>query len=252
MTAAAYDRAMMSTTGTAKSQQVYDYLRTNRDQLRTRLGNRLPSEEDLSRMLESDRFSVRRALRRLVDDGLLFAVRNRGYFFQLDSVEVAVDRRTSYHAMCRTTQVQPKVALLEMAAEFAPPAARAALGLEPGAMVWNLLFLRHRDRLPFCLTRSWLPRELTPGLIHHFRDSDSLYRVLEEQYGILTDRRKTVCSAVNAGRNEARLLELPVSSALLKACSTVADQRGRGVEYCESLYRGDIVSLAFDVAGSAE
>jgi DNA-binding GntR family transcriptional regulator len=73
---------------------------------------------------------------------------------------------------------------------------------------------------------------------------------LATEYGIEPRRVRTVCSAVNAGREDARHLDLPLSFALLRACSTAVDQAGRGIEYCDTLYRGDITSLSFDLEGA--
>ena len=235
-----------------KSQQVYEYIRTNRERLKQTIGNHLPTEEQLSRTLLTDRFSLRRALRRLVEDGLLHSVRNRGYYFDLDSIRVPVARDTSYHKFCDDNQLPPRVEVLEISVEYASPELQSELAVGSQEMVWNILFLRHRGELPFCLTRSWLPRSRTPGLIHHLKNIGSLYKILSSVYGIVPARRRTVCSAVNAGKDEARHLELPISFALLKASSSATDSVGQVIEYCESLYRGDIISLSFNLEGEPQ
>lgn len=228
---------------------VYEYIKRNRDALRLEYGNRLPTEEELSRVLETDRFSVRRALRKLVENGLLHSVRNRGYYFDLGCDQLPVTAGAHYHDYCRVKGIRPRAEIVDLS--ICLPSGRAAeeLGLPPNEEVWSITFLRYREALRFSLTRSLLPKARTPGLIGHIRKERSLYSTLRSKYGIEPRRVRTVCSAVNAGIEEARLLNLPLSSALLRAESTAVDQAGVPIEYCETVFRGDVVRLSFDVSG---
>lgn len=232
--------------GQGSSRAVYEYIKTKRDALEKEFGNRLPTEEELSALLGTDRFSVRRALRKLVENGLLHSVRNRGYFFELECDQVPVGGESNYHRFCEAKRLPPRAEIVDLSVDTPRGAIAEALALAPREEAWNILFLRYRDSLRFSLTRSWIPRKRTPGLIAHIRKDRSLYRTLAGVYGIQATRVRTVCSAVNAATEEARLLDLPLSSALLKSASTAVDQEGAPIEYCETLFRGDVVKLEFN------
>lgn len=237
-------------TGTGGS--AYDYIKSKRDFLKHRYGNRLPTEEELSALIGIDRHTVRRALRKLVVDGYLFSIRNRGYFHELACDQVPVESLSTYHRYCEANHLEPRMEILGLSIDAGWGTPAKELGLLKHEEVWNILFLRYRDQLPFSLTRSWLPRAHTPGLMALVRESRSLHHTLRKNYGINAARIKTVCSAVNAPAEESRWLGLPQGSALLKSASTAVDQDGRPIEYCETLFRGDVVKLEFRFSRSAE
>lgn len=231
--------------GKGPTKNIYDQIKARLPAMRREFGDRLPTEERLAEIMQTDRFSIRRALRKLVDDGKIHSIRSRGYFFELDRDEVQVCPATSYHTYCETKGIEPRAEIIDISICAVDERTAAELRLPAGAETWSISFLRYRDTLPFSLTRSMLPRARTPGLIGHLKEARSLYRSLSTFYGIQPRRIRTVCSAVNAGIEEARLLDVPLSSALLKAESTAVDQAGEPIEYCVTLFRGDVVRLGF-------
>jgi GntR family transcriptional regulator len=237
--------------GRSATKKVYDHIRNNREAIRREYGNRLPTEERLAEVLETDRFSVRRALRKLVEDGELHSVRNRGYYLELVRDELEICPATSYHAYCETKGIAPRAEVVDLSICASDVRAAEELRLPPGSEIWNIVFLRYRETLPFSLTRSILPKARTPLLIGHIKETHSLYRSLSDFYDIVPRRIRTVCSAVNAGIEDARLLDVPLSSALLKAESTAVDQNGEPIEYCVTLFRGDVVRLGFALSGES-
>ncbi|MCX7655604.1 MAG: GntR family transcriptional regulator [Treponemataceae bacterium] len=230
------------------TKRVYEYIKNHKLQLKERFGNRLPSEEEISELVQANRFSVRRALRKLVEEGILHSVRNKGYYFDLEVDQMRVTRHTSYHQYCKLKGIRPRVEIIDFSLCLPDEEVQKALALDAPQELWSFVFLRYRESLKVSLTRSLIPRVRTPGLYNHLRKEMSLYRVLEKAYGIYPRRIRTVCSAVNASIEEARLLNVPLSSALLKAESIAVDQRGIPIEVCQTLFRGDVLQLIFDVS----
>jgi len=228
---------------------VYNLVCDQRSVLQDLYGERLPSEQEFAEYAGCDRFTARRALSKLVEAGILHKVRNKGYFFELPKTEVKVSGSTSYHQFCKINNLEPRIEIIDRDVQSAGPEIAGFLGTESQTQVWNLLFLRYVGAIPFSLTRSWVGYERMPGLMGHLLAGKSLHKTFSDHYGIQPRRRSTTCSAHHASRAEAKLLDLPLSFALLKACSLVLDQHGTSIEYCETLYRGDMVSLTFNVAG---
>ena len=208
----------------------------------------VPTETDLARQLEVDRFAVRRALRRLVGEGKLQYIRHHGYRFPKEQLLVHLNSQTSYSTFCREAQVPPRAEILAVSHEYANPTVAQALDCSPDTLVWHIWFRRHSEDIPQCLTHSYLPYSRTQGLLGHLRKDLSLYRTLKTHYGIHPRRVSSRIKALIAGSEEAKLLDIALAAPLLEVCSWVHDQEGHPIEYCETHYRADNIQLTVDLS----
>ncbi|WP_425427169.1 UTRA domain-containing protein [Bacillus oleivorans] len=65
------------------------------------------------------------------------------------------------------------------------------------------------------------------------------YRFIEQELNINLHEAKQIVSAVNASRDEARTLNIPIGDALLYTESLSLSTIGEPVEYLQSVYRSD-------------
>jgi len=208
----------------------------------------IPTESELSRQLEVDRFAIRRALQRLVGEGRLQYIRHHGYRFPKEQLEVRLDSQTSYTAFCRQAHVPPRAEILAVSHEYPTPVVAEALECTIDDLVWHIWFRRYSNDIPHCLTHSYLPYDRTHGLLGHLRKEPSLYRTLSTHYGIQPRRVSSRIRALTAGNDEAKLLDIALAAALLEVCSWVHDQDGKPIEYCETHYRADSILLTIDIS----
>jgi GntR family transcriptional regulator len=225
---------------------VYDYLKSHWTELETRYGEGFTSETDLARTLGVDRFAARRALRRLVSEGRIFHVRQQGYRFRQKHFEVNLTAQTSYSRFCSTENVHPKVEIVSICHEHPRPEIAKILHLAPDEIVWHIHFHRFTGDVPFCLTHSWIPHSRTKGLLGHLRTQTSLYKTLATHYHIHPRRSESRIQAVSADRDEAKLLDTALAYPLLQVNSLALCQNAIPIEYCETKYRSDLVSLSLD------
>ena len=119
------------------------------------------------------------------------------------------------------------------------PTLAAALHLKPGAPVLVLARLRLADGLPLAIETATLPRALCPNLFDHDFAVESLYQVLQADYGIeLTQADQTIEAALVSQR-EADLLELTLPAAVLRIQRLTLGRAGQPVEFVHSTYRSD-------------
>ena len=198
----------------------------------------LPSERDLAALAEVSRVTVRKAVAELVEDGLLEQRRGAGTFVRSARLrlEHSLSSLLSFTEYMRQRGKTSTSRILRCGI-FAPtPDEQIGLGLTGGAQVARLDRLRSADGQVMALEISSLPADLLP---QPEAVETSLYDILAAN-GAAPSRAVQRISAVNLTAADARLLNLPEGTAVLRIDRTAYLPSGRPVEYTRGLYRSDI------------
>jgi DNA-binding GntR family transcriptional regulator len=200
------------------------------------VGSRLSNEVDLAEAYGLSRPTVRQAIARLVDQGLL--VRKRGVGTQVVGNSGQVRRSlelTSLYDDLAAAHRKPQTDVLRFGIVAASAEVAAALQCGAGDRVLGLERLRHADGEPLALLRNWLP----PGTL----DTDpsalathGLYELLRAEGVRLKVAHQTI-SAQPATPEQARLLSEEPGCPLLATTRLTYDDHGRAVEYGSHLFR---------------
>lgn len=218
------------------------------DELRSRGESKLPSEAELCRQLEIDRYQLHRLLQTLSRDGILYQVRSKGWFLQTDKIDIPVARHNSYTAnMLR----QNKVPRSEVLGLDQVQAGEGDFWADPMAWLWVLDFRRYNGPVAFSLARVQIPVALTPGLGRRVGKDLSLYKILGDSYGIRPERQRTWCEAVAADTIVADALGVPVGAPLLKITHQ-AHWAGLPFEHTVNYLRADSCRVRIDLAAVSE
>ncbi len=202
----------------------------------------LPSERDLANTLGVSRITVRRAVRALVDDGLLTQQQGAGTFVSSQLVQ-PLSALTSFTEDMSARGMVPGAQWLDRSISAATPDEVAALDLHQGAQVTRLYRLRTANERPLCVEHTALPSAYLP-------DPDSvdvsLYELLSER-GFRPVRARQTLRAELLNIEQARLLTVPTGSPCLhiERLSFLAD--GTPIEFVSSYYRGDSYSFAVEL-----
>lgn len=194
----------------------------------------LPAERDFAAGLGVSRVTVRKALRQLVDEGLLVQQRGAGTFVA-SRVEQPLSSLTGFTEDMSTRGLTPTVAWLDRSVGTAMPEEALALNLSPGGRVSRLYRIRLANDRPMCIEQASLPNHVLPDptLVE-----GSLYAQLERS-GSRPVRALQRLRAQLLEIEHARLLKVEPGSPCLyiERRSFLAD--GRPVEFVRSHYRGD-------------
>ena len=129
--------------------------------------------------------------------------------------------------------------------QLATPAVRRALALADGASVHVFHRLRSVDDVPFALETTYLPVDLTPGILDE-PDDGSLWAVLRSRYGIDLARSTAVLESIVLDDATSVQLGVRAGSAGTLLTRRTEDAAGRCVEYARDVYRAD--RAAFEVS----
>ncbi|HET6552924.1 MAG TPA: GntR family transcriptional regulator [Dyella sp.] len=205
-------------------------------------GQALPSERDLSRLLQLSRVTVRKAIAGLVEEGLLNQRHGAGTFVA-ERIIKPMSRLTSFTEDLRARGLNPRSEFFERSIGEVTPEESMALNLSPGVLVARLYRVRYAKEEPLAIERSVVPASILPDptIVH-----DSLYQILET-LGARPRRALQRLRAVSLGAQQARLLHVPAGSAGLNIERRSFLEDGRVVEFTTSWYRGDIYDFVAEL-----
>lgn len=203
-------------------------------------GTGLPPERVLCERYGVSRMTLRQAMGVLQREGLIECQRGRGTFVSVRRLQKQQQALRSFTEEIRARGAVPSTKVLSFRREEPTPPAREFFSMPEEGRVYLIERLRFIDQVPMALESVQLPCSLCPDLEHCDLVHDSLYRILEEDYGLkLADCQEEI-SAVQPSRAQKRLLQAPSSTAILLVCRRTRTAGEVPVEFAITAYRGDL------------
>ncbi|MCJ7676476.1 MAG: GntR family transcriptional regulator [Anaerolineales bacterium] len=221
--------------------QVKDAIRAHIAGGELKPGDRLPGEVAWGEQLGISRMTIHRALRELVNEGLLIRQRARGTF-------VAVPRRDKVMVEGPLFSLTEELTrdglafsnrILAQAVIAAAPDIAADLRLPAGAPVVRLLSLRTVGRQSFALEEMRYPFDRFPAMATLDLNNRSTYATLEAEYNAHPDQAVDHITAGTATAAEARLLGLKPGRPVLRVRRVSYDASGQPVESTVATFLAD-------------
>ncbi len=206
-----------------------------------RPGDRLDNELDLTERLGVSRPTVRQAVQRLVEQGLVVRRRGVGTMVQSPRILRSVALTSLYDDLLASHR-RPETTVLAAAELEADAATAGFLGLQPGARVLSVERLRLADGTPLAIMHNCLPAGLLNGRPEDVLEKAGLYHLLRSQ-GVQLHAGEQVIGARQATAHEAKLLQAPRGATVLTMRRTTSDPAGKPVEYATHAYLADRYSF---------
>ena len=205
------------------------------------IGDRLPSEVELSRMCRVNRNTVRQAIAELNAAGVVKKEKGKGTFVS-SSTPLALthkfDRITSFGEDLNHAGIREKTKLLKKTLEEPKEYVARTLFVGKDSRVFTIRRLRTGDGVPFIYEESYLPQDMFQGIL----DMDltgSMYKIFSERFGMVLARSEQSIRAVNLKGKIARILQVPENSAGIFMVSVTYNEKNIPLEVLFSYYRGD-------------
>lgn len=210
-------------------------------------GTKLPAESQLSAQFGINRFAVRKAFQKLIADGLVITMRNRGYYVLPNEINVRIRKNSNYTQSMLDKKMTPKVKVLGIKTANPDEEQKKLFQLPDSGMLWELHILRYYKNIPYVISKSYIPYDRFLKFGFEFEKHLSIFKVFGEIYGVKASRKSSVCTATKSDKKESRLLSVFEHSPLLKVSSVNVDQDNRPIEQCISSYRSDMVRLSINL-----
>lgn len=204
----------------------------------------LPSYRELCALTGASRITVRRAVRDLCAEGLLYTVPGKGTYVAgpAQEFEVAPFVGMTDDFAQRNQTITSK--WLERTLVVASAQLSALLDVAVGGEVVKLARLRSCNGMPVALQTVYLPRQICPDILERELAGGSLYRTLREVYRIRLVSARTTIHARLARPEECQLLQVKSPAPLLCTRQLTFSDAGRPVEWAVSAFRADRYELS--------
>ncbi len=199
----------------------------------------LPPELEICREYHVGRQTVRQAIARLVDEGLLERFAGRGTFVRTipNPIQFFLDR--SFSQQMREMGRIPKSRVLRCELSKVELDGSSILADKIGSPCLVLERIRLGDDEPICHQTSIVLVESCQGIDKIDFSTQSLYEVLTSYYNLVINQIDHVVRAVAADSLRSQLLEVTIGIPLLYVGTTTYLDDGEVIEHSDSYYRAD-------------
>ncbi|KRK43039.1 GntR family transcriptional regulator [Companilactobacillus crustorum] len=218
--------------------QIHNEIRKEIESGKWAVGERIPSERQLSQDFDVSRMTLRQAIQTLVDEGILQRQVGSGTYVASSKVQEKMSGTTSFTEITESQGKKPSSKTVSYHVADPSISELEKLKLKDGDQVLRMERIRYADQQPICFEVATIPIEIVSSL--NKKDiTSSLYKALEDKAGLkLGDAMQTV-SAILASEKIANYLNVKRGSAVLRVRQITTLDDNRPFEYVRSQYAGD-------------
>lgn len=201
-------------------------------------GSKIPSEHEMMEVFGVARGTVRKALKSLVDEGLLVQVRGSGTYVAEPGIShPAGVRPLSFADSLREQGKEFETQVLEQSISPASVEVATELGIEEGVEAMFMRRVRTVDGEPIMCQESWLNLRECPGLLDIDYTKESLFNAVQQCSGRKIKISHMRYSARTAGIEYGELLGCSESAALLLLEQNICLEDGVCIEWTYTWFK---------------
>lgn len=173
--------------------------------------DRLPSERFLSEKFGIQRLTLRTALQRLKDQGILNVRKNSGYYIADSRITIELGKPKSHFDSC-SEQTQYTLPLNLFKTEFDPSTQHKFPFSDPTG--YCLIGLQTSHQIPYGVITTFIPAQCIPGMTLRDIQEKELFALYEQNNQKITHAKEQI-SSCTASEVESFLLGAPADSSLV-------------------------------------
>jgi len=210
------------------------------DKNKYKIGDRLPSENELAKILRVSRVTFREAIRQLREDGFLYSRRGSGTYVSGNLKQIAgtLDENNGLSRMITDAGFRPGVAKYETELIHAPQWLADRLQVKKGCGIVLLKRIRTADEKPVVFSLDHLSPRVATIFLSLNEKIVSLFEMIERS-GITLGNSFAELSPENCSKELAQELSYKAGSPILVLKQVIVDQKGSPLFYGEDYFRPD-------------
>lgn len=226
-------------------EQIYQMLRQNITDSGYEAGSSFPSERELAESFAVSRMTVRQALIKLKQEGLIHSERGIGAFVSKRKLDVQTRNLVGFTDEMKELGMNPSSKLILAKIEKSNEQIAQDLGIENGDEVFHLQRLRLADDSPMAFENAYLPAKHYPNLNTFNLEEHSLYQILEKEFGVRMSHAEEILEALTSTPEIAKILSIEKKAPVLMVHRVVYSEANLAVESVRTYYRADRYRATF-------
>jgi GntR family transcriptional regulator len=228
----------MSSNGqTPAYKRIQNVIRKQIESAQLKPGDLVASERELARMHEVSLMTARHALAGLEHEGVVERRRGAGTFVAAPKIHFNKLMSYTEHMSSRGLTARSRVLVARIMDQ--DPEVAARLGLPSNSALVKIERLRLTGDEPFALETCYLPAKGFSELINAPLGRNSLFAILEHDYGLQLAYADEEVNATAAESKIADLLGIPCGTSVLRIRQVIYSTQGKPTIYVVGLYRSE-------------
>jgi GntR family transcriptional regulator len=217
-----------------------------------KVGDQLPTEDNLISRFEVSRITVRRAIQNLVGRGLVEIRRGKGTFVAAPKITQELTELSGFVEDMHELGRKPTARVISKEIVTANTTVAAHLALTKGERVVRIRRVRLADGIPLSFDETYLPVEIGKKVITNNLRNEPIFSLLERKYGVPLVEAEYKLEAVAAEVEVATALRVKKGSPIFRIERTSYSTGNRPVDYEKLYYRGDLIRFVTRLARKAQ
>lgn len=218
--------------------QLREVIRKKIDEGEYQPGTSIPSENELAAMYSINRLTVRNAMSKLVNEGILKRIQGKGVYVVPDRMERDLEKLGGFIQVTREKKKSLQNKILVKAERKAGNKFALIFGIEPDEKIFYIKRISYADEEPISLDEIHIPKYLVPNLANIDLSVFTLYQVYKLN-GIDVVRANQTLDLTTLAPNDARTLGINSNASVMLFECTSFDANEKVVEFTRTYTRGD-------------
>ena len=218
--------------------KIHDQIKTEIEEGKWQVGDRLPSERELSEKFNVSRMTLRQAIQTLADEGILERKIGSGTYVARQKVQETMIGTTSFSDIITAQGRVPSSKTISYFVTKPSSSEMEKLQLTEKEEILKMERIRYADDVPICFEVASIPYKL----VKHFNKEEitsSLYHALAEEGTFKIGKSSQRISAVVASEKIAHFLDIKRGEAILRLSQISYFENEQPFEYVRSQYVGE-------------
>ena len=234
-------------------QKIADILIQDINQKKYTANEVFPSENKLAEQYKVNRSTIRQAIDVLVEKDLVYRRQGSGTFVKENKLTYHLNYQSNFTQNLVEIGYLPCLKVISSQVMPAPLNIANSLKINQNDLVFRIKTIRSaffpkekisdNEITPLCLSTSYFVEKKCPDLLSLVYQTNSIYRLLKNQYNISPYRAQNIIEVGLSNREDHQYLNIRKNSPILISISLVKDSDESFFEYTVSRFSGEMVSF---------
>ena len=209
--------------------------------------DRLPSERTMCELWNCNRSTLRKAIKQLILEGRIYNKNGSGTYVAPTKLMRNLQDARGFQQTAELAGRQVSTKVLEVRLTEVTKSLGKIMKLPLGHKLWLLKRVRYLDDIPVVISTVYLNAEFFPNLNQYDFSKNSLYYILEKEYGIYTKSGVSKLSISTCDEWEATVLETEVGKPVIYQTGISLDENERIIESFKEIIISEKVCFASEL-----